>query len=273
MIEARRRLHTPTIALATLAALTVLPAGATEAPPLLFAAHDPSYFVIGHRESTTTARFQFSFKYKLFDQDSVPTAWFPPLSGMHFAYTQTAIWDLSSNSKPFYDTNYRPALIWDWASEAKNGVDTPAWFTQAGFEHESNGRQAGDSRSINTLYVEPHWQTIISDGGSYLDLGARLIGYLERGENPDIADYRGHANVLLTIGKPDAAKYRFIWRQGNHHERFSVQFDASYPLRRQYFANTGGYVYAQVFTGYGETLLDYNQRQPTQYRIGFAVVR
>jgi outer membrane phospholipase A len=33
-----------------------------------------------------------------------------------------------------------------------------------------------------------------------------------------------------------------------------------------------GYLHAQFFTGYGESLLDYNQRNKSQLRIGFAIV-
>ena len=33
-----------------------------------------------------------------------------------------------------------------------------------------------------------------------------------------------------------------------------------------------GYFYAQYFNGYGESLLDYNVRRPSQLRIGFAIV-
>jgi len=32
-------------------------------------------------------------------------------------------------------------------------------------------------------------------------------------------------------------------------------------------------VYLQLFSGYGETLLDYNQRHPAQLRVGFSIVR
>lgn len=242
-------------------------AGGGSTRPALFGAHEPSYFVAGYREHATTARFQFSFKYLLFDEDSVPTRWLPPLGGMHFAYTQTSVWDLSAESKPFRDTSYRPALIWDWRDQ--DGV----WTAQAGFEHESNGKQALDSRSINTVYIEPHWQTTISDSGRYLRLGGRLFRYLDREENPDIVDYRGHATFVLGLGKPGGAQHRMVWRPGRTPDRMSLQLDASYPLRRQYFANTGGYLYAQIFHGYGETLIDYAIRRPTQLRVGFAVVR
>ena len=243
-----------------------------EATPLLFGAHDPGFFLVGHRDLVTTARFQFSFKYMLFDQDSIPTDWFPPLSGMHFAYTQTVIWDLSSQSKPFRDTSYRPALVWDWKQKDASSTEK-SWSLQAGFEHESNGKQDVDSRSINTAYLEPHWHMPLDQEGKFLKVGVRAFTYLDRSENPDIVDYRGHTSFLMSTGKPDGAQYRLIWRQGRSADRYSLQLDTSYPLRRQYFANTGGYVYAQIFSGYGETLLDYTVKRPPQLRLGFAVIR
>ena len=33
-----------------------------------------------------------------------------------------------------------------------------------------------------------------------------------------------------------------------------------------------GYLHVQFFTGYGESLLDYNVRNKSQLRIGFAIV-
>jgi outer membrane phospholipase A len=53
----------------------------------------------------------------------------------------------------------------------------------------------------------------------------------------------------------------------------SVQVDASYPLRKPFFADTGGYVHFQYFNGYGETILDYNLRRSPQFRVGFSIVR
>ena len=110
--------------------------------------NEPMYFVIGSR---TTARFQFSFKYRLFDPDSLPVEWFSPLSGLHFGYTQTSLWSLGEDSAPFHDTSYRPSLFWQSASLGKGGL-TPD-LLRGGYEHESNGKDGTSSRSIDTLFV------------------------------------------------------------------------------------------------------------------------
>lgn len=52
-----------------------------------------------------------------------------------------------------------------------------------------------------------------------------------------------------------------------------TQIDLSVPPRKPLFARTGGFVYLQLFSGYGETLLDYNQRHPAQLRANFSIVR
>ena len=53
----------------------------------------------------------------------------------------------------------------------------------------------------------------------------------------------------------------------------SAQVEISYPLRNPLFARTGGFVFCQLFKGYGATLLDYNRNSSTQVRLGFAIVR
>jgi phospholipase A1/A2 len=244
-------------------------AGAAPEEQLVVSSHEPAYFIVGRRESTS-ARFQFSFKYKLFDLDSVPAQWLPPLNGMHLAYTQTSLWDLSSDSKPFHDNSYRPSLLYEWQGE-DDAAEQPAWRLQTGLEHESNGREEERSRSINIAFFHPTRRFDIG-GGRFVEVGARLYAYLDREENADITNYRGVGDYQLSYGKTDGALSRTTSRLGKS-GRGSIQVDFSYPFRRQYFANTGGYFYAQYFNGYGETLLDYRQHNPAQLRIGFAIVR
>ena len=75
-------------------------------PPL--SENDPMYFVIGARDGYS-ARFQLSFKYRLFDQGSGYGRDRPLLSALYFGYTQNSLWDLSSESKAFRDTSYQPS--------------------------------------------------------------------------------------------------------------------------------------------------------------------
>ena len=84
---------------------------AAEEPPLT--EEDPVYFVLGARDGWS-GRFQISFKYRLFDRGAGFGAEQPWLAGFYFGYTQTSLWDLSAESKPFHDTSYRPSFFWKW---------------------------------------------------------------------------------------------------------------------------------------------------------------
>lgn len=230
-------------------------------------ANEPMYFVLGGRDRAT-ARFQFSFKYRLFDPDSLPVAWFPPLSGLHFGYTQTSLWDLSTASAPFHDTSYRPSFFWQGASLGKGLMPN---LLRGGFEHESNGKDGVSSRSLNILFAQPVWSTIFADGRT-LFVAPKFYGYLDKADNPDIQHYRGYADWIFRYGHEGGWLLTSLLRRGTAGHG-SAQVDLSYPLRRPFFARTGGFLHFQLFKGYGESLLDYNIERDTQVRVGFSIVR
>lgn len=65
-------------------------------------------------------------------------------------------------------------------------------------------------------------------------------------------------------------------RLGKDAKYGSAEFVVSYPIWRLFDWNSKqrndglpGFVYAQVFYGYGETLLGYNLKRRPQYRIGY----
>ena len=171
-----------------LAALTGTYGAPGGEPPL--SENDPMYFVVGARDGWT-ARFQLSFKYRLFDQASGFGKDSPWLSGFYFGYTQNSIWDLESDSKPFRDTSYRPSLFWRWER-----TDDKTWVDgmRAGFEHESNGQDAATCRARSTsLFVRPEWRWQLREGGSF-EFTPKIYGYLDKKDNPDIQQYRGYVD-------------------------------------------------------------------------------
>lgn len=241
-----------------------VPAGLLE--PVL-SAHEPMYFLIGTRQGTS-ARYQISFKYRLFDDDSGwgrDRQW---LTGFYFAYTQNSLWDLSSQSKPFRDTSYRPSAFWQWQrTDDKTWVDA----ARVGLEHESNGKDGTRSRSVNTAFVQPVWRWKLADE-RVLTFDPKLIGYLEKSENSDIQKYRGYADWRVRAGREDGLMLASTVRTGTS-GRGSIQVDASYPSRDELFGRIGGYWHVQYFNGYGEDILGYNQKRDAQVRFGFSIVR
>ncbi|HYG67062.1 MAG TPA: phospholipase A, partial [Anaeromyxobacteraceae bacterium] len=233
-------------------------------PPI--SENEPMYFIVGTRGGSS-ARFQLSFKYRLFD----PTSGFGRernwLSGIYFGYTQNSLWDLSGESRPFRDTSYRPSLFWRWQR-----TDDQTWIDEfrAGYEHESNGGADRGSRSIDTLFVRPEWHWKLEDDAR-LEFTPKYYAYLDKKENPDIDRYRGRIDWRLRYDSGlnwiTTGTVR-LSREG----KGSVLLDLSRRIRDLRFGPVGGYLHIQYFSGYGEDILGYNQQRKSQLRIGFAIV-
>lgn len=232
-------------------------------------AHEPMYFVLGHdSDRGADARFQLSFKYRLFDPAGIIGGFSPLLSNLFFTYTQTSLWDLGEDSSPFRDTSYRPGLFYQWAGSDRQPLPTE-W--RAGVEHESNGRSDADSRSIDTAYLTPVWHFDMPHSRR-LSFAPKFIHYLDKHENYDIHRFRGYVDWDLRYGREDGLIWRGLYRQGTAGFA-SGQLDVSYPISERIFARTGSFVHLQVFSGYGETLLEYNRDRDTQIRLGISIAR
>ena len=246
--------------------LTGLAAGERE-PPL--SENDPMYFVLGTRGGTS-ARFQLSFKYRLFDFDAGFGQERPWLSGLYFGYTQNSLWDLQSESKAFRDTSWQPSLFWKWerTDEQLRGLFDGA---RLGFEHESNGGQGERSRSINTAFFRPEWRWKLSEVGSF-SFTPKLYAYLDKEENTDIDDYRGYVDWRARYDSPAGTWIATTVLRYGTAGKGSFLLDASRRIRDVKFGPVSTYLHVQFFAGYGESILDYNVKRKSQFRIGFAIV-
>jgi outer membrane phospholipase A len=233
-------------------------------PPL--SENDPMYFVIGARDGWN-ARFQLSFKYRLFDQTSGYGAERPWLSALYFGYTQNSLWDLSSESRAFRDTSYQPSLFWKWER-----TDDKTWLDVArlGIEHESNGTAGLRSRSIDILFGRPEWHWRFRDEHR-LEFTPKIYRYLDKSDNPDIHRYRGYVDWRVRYDAAGEWIATTVTRVGAS-GRGSLLVDLSKRARDIRFGPIGGYFHLQFFTGYGEDILDYDVRRKSQLRLGFAIV-
>ncbi|HLL88386.1 MAG TPA: phospholipase A [Tepidisphaeraceae bacterium] len=236
-----------------------------------FSPHEPIYLVWGPK--APNVKFQFSFKYALLNRDAPLAKAVPPLAGLHVAYSQTSLWDLDAPSNPFFDSSYRPEVL--WSEENFRGLEAPGRVRlglQAGVRHESNGRDAGDSRSLNIVYVRP----IVTLGDVrdfHLTLAPQVFAYLgDLDDNHDIKDYRGHAELRATAGWTQGLLLAAIGRVGDDGDKGSVQLDLTYPLNQLLGGNFDVFLDVQGFYGHGESLLEYRERT-TALRVGVALVR
>jgi len=236
-----------------------------------FSAHEPIYFLAG--TEPPNVKFQFSFKYAVANPQAPLVKSIPALAGVNLAYSQTSLWDTSKESAPFFDSSYRPELL--WSDESMPALSRPGVYSlglQFGARHESNGRSGDESRSLNIVYVRP----IVTFGDPkafHVTVAPRIFTYVGgQGGNEDIENYRGYGDLRATVGWRDSVELAALARIGDDGDKGSVQLDVTYPLKRILGGNLDVYFDVQGFYGNGESLLTYNQRDAT-LRFGIAVVR
>lgn len=193
------------------------------------------------------AEFQISFKARLWATDN-------RRFGVWAAYTQQSQWQIYNDelSRPFRETNYQPELMVSAQPDLSFAGFTWKLFN-FGYNHQSNGRSDPISRSWDRLVAEFG----IERGNFALLLRPWIVLSDGDDDNPNITDYYGYGDItavykwgdhsftLMGRGNPDADKgaARLTWT--------TPPFLG--PLR--------GYVTA--FTGYGESMIDYDWKQNT----------
>lgn len=244
-------------------------------------AHEPVYIVAGNEDPST--KFQFSFKYQVFDPVGGLAQKIPPLGGIYFGYSQTSFWDLGDeeNSNPFYDSSYRPELLVSYdnldrffrRADGQRALPDGLTFNfQAGLKHESNGKSSPDSRSLNIVYARPIVKFENADGW-FVSVAPSVWAYVfDLDDNPDIKDYRGYGELRLVAGRAGGLQVAASGRIGEEGNHGSVLVDVTYPIRVITFGNFDAYLDVQYFNGYGESLLNYNQEGET-LRFGVSLVR
>ena len=233
-------------------------------------AHRPSYF-LGARYSSapnrlptspskpalaepldlksTEAKFQLSFKLKLADFSEFGGA------ALWAGFTQQSHWQLytGGSSRPFRESDYEPELMlalhpdlaafgWRWR------------LFVLGLNHQSNGRAEPLSRSWNRVYAQ--FGVERGDFALLLRPWWRIRESTATDDNPDIHRYMGYGDVI-GVYRGGEHTFSLLGRFNPASSRGALQFGWNFPLGRR----VSGYV--QAFSGYGESLIDYNIRQNT----------
>ena len=230
--------------------------------------YEPIYGAYGPG-TNSDARIQLSFKYQLFGEAGDVGGDAPIVNGVHFGYTQRMFWDLGADSSPFRNIDFMPELF--YLQPAVEVGSSLALGGQVGVRHESNGRDGLESRSANTVYLQP---VGTFDVGDYtVSIGPRLFFYVgDLEDNPDIRRYRGSTGLLVEVGQDDGLRLKTSSRFNFSSGKGAIDGELSYPLDRIVETDLNLYVFGQAFAGYGENLLDYN-RQTTRLCVGVAIVR
>lgn len=195
----------------------------------------------GHEAKNIETEFQVSIKFdfssNLLGLNEIYSA----------AYTQVAFWQLYLESAYFRETNYNPELYVTFPiSLAGDGKFIKA--VKLAYEHESNGRGGDDERSWNILTSSLYFQ--YKDIFAELKLWHRLSD--KNDYNPDLIDYMGHGHIQFMLPYKKNLLKVLLRHSFSNYSAFKL--DYSYPI----FGRKDLFLYMKAFSGYGESLIDYN---------------
>lgn len=230
--------------------------------------HDATYFLPvsyrnngsypdtnGHSAKQTETEFQISFKYdyaaNLLGLNEIYSA----------AYTQLAFWQLYEESAYFRETNYNPEFFVTLPlSEYTNNSIIKA--VKLSFAHQSNGRGGEEERSWNYLALSTYiqYKLLFID----LKLWHRLSDTTDY--NPELIDYMGHGELRFLI--PHKQHMTQLLLRSNFNGENAMELNYSYPA----FGRNDLFYYVKGFHGYGESLIDYNNRVD-KIGFGFSISR
>ncbi|CAM5468187.1 Phospholipase A1 OS=Rhodanobacter lindaniclasticus OX=75310 GN=B1991_13560 PE=3 SV=1 [Rhodanobacter lindaniclasticus] len=168
-------------------------------------------------------------------------------------YTQSSRWQVynSTLSRPFRETDYEPEamLVFDTHYQL---LGWEGRLLGIGLNHQSNGRGVPLSRSWNRLVANVGFER---EGWTVMIRPWWRIPETRRiDDNPDISDYVGRGEVQIVHewhGQEFGLTLRDSFRGGSR-QHGSLRFGWSFPIA----GNLRGY--AELFKGYGESLIDYN---------------
>ena len=195
------------------------------------------------------AKFQLSLKTKIWQ------GVFGDTGDLWVGYTQSSRWQAYNKklSRPFRETNYEPeAMLVFGTNYHVFGWD--GRLLGVSVDHQSNGRNDPLSRSWNRVianigFERANWVVTVRPWW-------RMAETARNDDNPDISDYMGRGEVQI-VHEADGQEFGLMLRHSLHggdRSHGAARFTWSFPL----VANIRGY--AEVFHGYGESLIDYNHK-------------
>jgi len=237
----------------------------------------PTYATVPIDSQHPEIKFQLSGKVRVADLAASPAGGGPEIAdafGVWLAYTQRSHWQVfnGAQSRPFRETNYQPEAIFSIHPQLfvkERAKDDGNWRVfNLGVGHQSNAQSSPLSRSWNYAFAQLGFE-LDNDHGQWALVVRpwyRLPEAPEKDDNRDLTDYIGYGDIRGTWRQCDW-EVTLMGRGNPGTGKGAAQLDVSFPLRigDRYYPFLG---YFQIFTGYGESLIDYNWRQTTA-GIGF----
>lgn len=223
--------------------------------------------------NNTETRLQLSMRTKL-AQGLLTQGDAKGKDSLWFAYSQQSYWQIFNSpiSRPFRTTDHEPELVYVYPTDMKLPFDWRLRYSGLGLVHQSNGQGQPLSRSWNRAYLM---------AGAELDqrwmvqarIWKRISEKAEDDDNPGIEN---------TIGR---AELKTMWNLNQQHAlgltwRHSLRQDGNGSTRLEWLRTIGSRddggksnlrLHTQLFSGYGDSLIDYNRRR-TVFSVGLSLL-
>jgi len=184
----------------------------------------------------------------------------------YISYSHRAFWQIYVDSSPFRETNYNPEAFVVFPISDTDSIFKLRDLT-IGYSHLSNGQGDNGSATSKTRSVNYFYTTLRMTHDFLITDFTLWVPFMgsDLSDNPDLIDYVGCGEVKFSYftGKHMLTlKGRGNISTGNG----AVEATYSYPLIKDV------YLYGKIFSGYGESLIDYNN-YITKFSIGFSFSR
>jgi len=219
---------------------------------------------------TTEARLQLSVRTKVaqglfaYGEEGMDSLW--------LAYSQLSYWQVFTPwlSRPFRNTDHEPEALYVTPVQSARAGEWRLRLGGLGIVHQSNGQSMPLSRSWNRVYL------LAGAERDSLQVQGRLWNRIDEDhndDNPRISDYVGRGELVLRWNANRQNLFALTARHG-------LRSDSKGSVRLEWFSAladagtglpSGLRLHTQLFSGYGENLIDYN-RNRTVLSIGLSLV-
>lgn len=221
---------------------------------------------------TTENRIQLSVRTKI--AQGLLTDGPARKDSLWFGYTQQSYWQLFSSdiSRPFRTTDHEPEVVYVYPTDAQLPGGWRLRYSGVGLVHQSNGQSLPFSRSWNRLYLMAGMEL-----GQRWRVQARLWHRIAEGngsdDNPNISDYVGRAELATFWNfDPDNTVGLTLRHSLSASVRGSGRLEWMQTLGKGFGGGKSNLrLHTQLFTGYGDSMIDYNRKR-TVFSVGLSLV-
>ncbi|NIF86371.1 phospholipase A [Comamonas sp. Tr-654] len=190
-----------------------------------------------------------------------------------FGYTQQSYWQLFNGdiSRPFRTTDHEPEVFYVYPTDAQLPLGWRWRYSGIGIAHQSNGQSNPLSRSWNRWYLMTgaelgnRWQL-------HLKAWQRMKESALEDDNPHIQDYIGRGEVKLGWNVNDQNYLGLTARGSLGQGKGSGRIEWLRTLGEGWNGGKSNLrLHVQLFSGYGDSLVDYNNKR-TVLSVGLSLL-